>query len=295
MKSFSPAISDECHQRLSVYLTSARFSAYQMPSRNEGTHTRLPSVGSLARLTGEQRIQKAIQYILNSHTRVSIRTAAKLFHVPRSTLGDRISRRHVPPKEAHGDQQLLPPLAEQSLLQWCDSLAQMGHPLSRRTIVPYVRTLTGNTPGKHWLERFLNRHDSLKMGRPSRLDPERARSFNRPTVMRHFELLKKKIDENEIPWENVYNMDEKGVQLGGGRKNDGRKYIISRRRRRQVRTASDNLELVTVIECVSANGKCIDPGFIFKGKRLNKVWYSNANLKPGWCVNSVFLRLFLVC
>jgi hypothetical protein len=158
----------------------------------------------------------------------------------------------------------------------------MGHPLSRWTIVPYVRTLTEKTPGKHWLSRLLKCHPHLKMGQPSCLDPERARSFNHTTITQHFELLKKKIDENEVPWETIYNMDEKGVQLGGGHKNDGRKYIISHRCHRQVWTASDNLELVTVIECVSANGAYVDPGIIFKGKHLNKAWYSGANLQAGW-------------
>ncbi|KAJ4486602.1 hypothetical protein C8J55DRAFT_424560 [Lentinula edodes] len=32
-------------------------------------------------------------------------------------------------------------------------------------------------------------------------------------------LLSNYLKDNNIPWENVYNMDEKGVQLGGGRKN----------------------------------------------------------------------------
>jgi hypothetical protein len=40
-------------------------------------------------------------------------------------------------------------------------------------------------------------------------------------VNAYFEQLQKVLDEHEIPWENLYNMDEIGIQLGGGRKGTG--------------------------------------------------------------------------
>ena len=48
------------------------------------------------------------------------------------------------------------------------------------------------------------------------LDPKRAKCFNYPIVRDFFETLKEALTQHEIPWENVYNMDEKGCQLGGG-------------------------------------------------------------------------------
>ncbi|PCH41691.1 hypothetical protein WOLCODRAFT_32541, partial [Wolfiporia cocos MD-104 SS10] len=48
------------------------------------------------------------------------------------------------------------------------------------------------------------------------LDPKRAQAFNVATVAHHFELLQKVLNKLGIPWSNVYNMDEKGVQWGSG-------------------------------------------------------------------------------
>ncbi|EDR03047.1 uncharacterized protein LACBIDRAFT_307607 [Laccaria bicolor S238N-H82] len=48
------------------------------------------------------------------------------------------------------------------------------------------------------------------------LDPKRAQAFNYTALNDHFVKLEKVIKDNDIPWENIYNMDKKGIQLGGG-------------------------------------------------------------------------------
>ena len=73
----------------------------------------------------------------------------------------------------------------------------------------------------------------------------------------------------EYELRNIYNMDEKGIQRGGGRKVQNIKYFVPRGRRTNYKLRSANLELVTIIECVSADGGNILPGFIFAGKELD--------------------------
>jgi hypothetical protein len=51
--------------------------------------------------------------------------------------------------------------------------------------------------------------------------------FNYTVVKEHFERLDAVFKEHGIPWENVYNMDEKGIQLGGGRKSNGQNFFFS--------------------------------------------------------------------
>lgn len=51
------------------------------------------------------------------------------------------------------------------------------------------------------------------------------------------------------------------------------KYFIPRNRRPHYRLRSANLELVTIIECVSADGEAIKPGFIFSGKEHHPEWF----------------------
>ncbi len=67
-------------------------------------------------------------------------------------------------------------------------------------------------------------------------------------------------------------MDEKGCQRGGGRKRSAEKFFVPRNRRPCYRTKSDNLELVTIIECVNAEGSSIKPGFVFPGKEFHEEW-----------------------
>lgn len=68
-------------------------------------------------------------------------------------------------------------------------------------------------------------------------------------------------------------MDEKGCQHGGGRKESGRKYFVPRSQRPRYRQCSANLELVTVIECVCADGTFLLPGFVFSGKEFSPEWF----------------------
>ncbi|KAJ7847894.1 hypothetical protein B0H14DRAFT_2356942, partial [Mycena olivaceomarginata] len=55
-------------------------------------------------------------------------------------------------------------------------------------------------------------------------DPKRAKAFNQPVVDRFFDTLAELVEKHKIPSENIYNMDEKGVQRGGGKKASRCKY-----------------------------------------------------------------------
>ncbi|KAG6852443.1 hypothetical protein C0991_011921 [Blastosporella zonata] len=109
--------------------------------------------------------------------------------------------------------------------------------------------------------------------RGSGLDPKRARTFNFTTVNDHFKKLMEHMREYGIPWENMYNMDEKGIQMGGGRKGKGEKFIYVIIDKSQYHLKSNNLQLVTIIKVVCANGTAtIKPGFVFPGKTVCTKW-----------------------
>jgi hypothetical protein len=101
--------------------------------------------------------------------------------------------------------------------------------------------------------------------KPSGLDPKHAEAFNKPTAHKHFDLLLEIIHKYEIPIENVYNMDEKGCQRGGGCKNSNWKYFVHRLCQPKYRAQSRNLKLMTIIECVCVDGTYLLPGFVFSG------------------------------
>ena len=59
-------------------------------------------------------------------------------------------------------------------------------------------------------------------------------------------------------------MDEKGCQMSGGRQGSGMKFIFTAEDKEHYCLHSDNLELVTIIECVSIAGTMMLPAFILK-------------------------------
>jgi hypothetical protein len=155
-----------------------------------------------------------------------------------------------------------------------------GHPISKESLRAKVADISSilqkkqaqtgerHLPAKNWIYSFLERHPELDLKRPTGLDPKRAQNFNPTVVKRHFQLLGDFLNAHDIPWENIYNMDEKGIQLGGGRKLDNTKYLYSREQHNRVKLQSPDLELVMTIECVGADGSILKPGFVFCGKHV---------------------------
>src|SRR5216683_351643 len=137
-------------------------------------------------------------------------------------------------------------------------------PLDKHDIHSLVFNISGIVPGSNWINCFEKRHPEIHVSRPGNLDPKRAQNFN-PTNICHFYKLLKDIYNAfpNLPPEHIWNMDEKGVQFGGGRKRSKKYYHFrSMKRSKFYRIRSDNLELMTVIECISPSGLSVPPSFI---------------------------------
>ena len=69
-------------------------------------------------------------------------------------------------------------------------------------------------------------------------------------------------------------MDEIGIQLGGGRKGSGEVYLFSETDKSRYLQTSDNIQLVTIIESVCADGSApVRPCFVFPGSKACRSWY----------------------
>ena len=183
-------------------------------------------------------------------------------------LFPRYHKLHKPTKQAHKDEHLMNE-EEAVLADWIQFLGMVGCPITRATLRLKCVELCRQMPGRTWLWCFLKCHPELKLKRATGLDPKRAQAFNYTAVNDHFVKLKKVIKDNSIPWENIYNMDEEGIQLGGGWKGDGWKYFFLCEERGCYTICSSNLELVTVIESCCANGTTFKPGFVFAGQSMD--------------------------
>jgi hypothetical protein len=153
---------------------------------------------------------------------------------------------------------------EKVLLEWIDHSAISGEPFHAGGLRARAKDLSGKQPGRHWHERFKQRHaDVLVAAKATGLDPARGKNFNKANVLHLVSLITELIETyGFIPPEHLWNTDEKGVQMGGGRKAGRRLYYYLRKRRYRYRKCSDNLELVTVIEVVNAAGQAAPPYFV---------------------------------
>ena len=162
----------------------------------------------------------------------------------------------------------LTPSQEGVLIDWVEFRATTAKPFDVHDIRSIAYDMSGVMPGKHWHRRFTARHPDLVTSKPSNLDPKHAQNFNRSNVTAFYSLVQKVRDEYPgLPPEHIWNIDEKGVQLGRGRK-QSKKYYTLKRLKHSIfyRICSDNLELVTIIECISAAGVCVPPTFILSKK-----------------------------
>ena len=171
---------------------------------------------------------------------------------------------------ANAMQQNLTKEEEEILKAWITQHASMGTPYERQDLIIDASAICGKVLGRRWYRCFMKRHPDLQLAKPVRLDPKRAKNFNKAIIDDYFDKLEEfhARFEGGIPPEHIWNMDEKGIQMGGGRKNDGKKYIFLKGQQQNYQLQSDNLELVTVIECISAAGEVVPPSFCLQNGRM---------------------------
>ena len=99
--------------------------------------------------------------------------------------------------------------------------------------------------------------------------------MNKPIVSRFFHLYEHLLRQYNICYTNIYNVDEKGVQLGIGKETQ---VLVDRNQKTVRQIVNGNRELVTILECVCADGSTISPMAIFKGQRTNAGWKGNNDL-----------------
>jgi hypothetical protein len=137
------------------------------------------------------------------------------------------------------------------------------------TITDYVADIVSHHVGDSWVKHFKARHPDLKVKWSSPLEKCQAASLNPTLVNEYYDLLETTIKEYDIPVENIYNMDEKGIQLGIGQKV---KAFVDHDQKDVYSVEDGNRELITMIECVGANGWAMHPSAIYPGMRWDLEW-----------------------
>lgn len=225
------------------------------------------------------RLRNAVQALKEAKAqgiKPNIAAVAQAYDVPSSTLGDHYNGRRKERHLAHQSQQALSEAQELVIVIWLQFWATLGLGKKRCQVMNMAYEQTGIVPGASWFSRFMARHSEvLLFDRGQPLDGKRASGFNRPVVEKHLREWEECITQWGIPVENIYNMDEKGIQLCGTRKGTNQKHVLSREEKKETRhyvVKSDNLELVTIIEAVCANGTALPPGFVTQPGNAGEWW-----------------------
>jgi len=234
--------------------------------------------------TNEARLNEALASIpRNLSTPVNLKVIAREYNVSYDTLRRRHHKETKPRKVSHKHLQKLTPAQEEKVVDWAIFLSIQGQPLDKDTLTPKLIQLcpdwaeTGG-PSKGWWDLFFKRHPELTCRKASGIPPNRAQSFNFTAVNQLFEVIDAGMKKYGIPWRLVLNTDKKGLQ-SGSRKVDQKKCLVPWEVPNTVKIQSDDLQLVTIIECVTAEGVAFDPAFIFPGEGHCETWFNVEGFK----------------
>ena len=167
----------------------------------------------------EGRILLALDDIKNGRIK-SIRAAAKLYDLPRSTLGDR-ARGMIARVDTRPNGHKLTQLEEDSLTEWILSMDSRGaapRPSTVREMANILLAARGTIPsltiGVNWASTFVKRRDELQSRYSKRYDYQRALNEDPKVIREWFSIVQRAIEENGIQPEDIYNFDETGFAIG---------------------------------------------------------------------------------
>ncbi|KAF9642274.1 hypothetical protein BDM02DRAFT_3105863 [Thelephora ganbajun] len=224
------------------------------------------------------RLNKALTSIPRDPlTSVNLRAISHKYNVSYDTLWRRHHGETQPWKTAFKNLQKLTPAQEERVVNWAIFLSIQGQPVDKDTLTPkliqlYPAWARTSGPSNCWWDLFFRWHPEIKLQKVSGIPPKHAQAFNFTAVNELFELLDAVMKAYNIPWRLVLNTDEKGLQ-SGSQKVDQKKCLVPLEVPNMVRLQSDNLQLVTVIKCVTAEGVAFDPAFIFPGEGHFETWF----------------------
>lgn len=92
-----------------------------------------------------------------------------------------------------------------------------------------------------------------------------------------FDIIGKELQSPAVLQENVYNMDETGVLLSSPK---SLRVLAGKDDFNRYRGAAVQRTLVTAIECISADGRCLDPLIVWPAATLRSTWVTHDT--PGW-------------
>ncbi|XP_053406680.1 uncharacterized protein LOC123546381 isoform X1 [Mercenaria mercenaria] len=205
----------------------------------------------------------------------AIRSAAREFRVPKSTLCDRLKaeRQQSNVENLKKKPKLLTTEEEDALVAFVQYMAGQGFPMSRRMVRSYVREILNKSgrettanleygPSDKWFRGLLERHPQLSERTPKNLDKSRARMPSQKTIDDWFKLLLTVLKDNDLEHKEsqIFNVDE----VGWSGKEKCKRKVFGTKGGHVFTNSYITNDDVTVNMCICAEGKILPPMVIYK-------------------------------
>lgn len=236
----------------------------------------MAAAGSYRTMDKEDRIKLALDAVRTKSV-PSIRKAAELYGVPRSTIQARLHGAESI-RNAHEPFQRLNFAEEEALVRTINRMYGWGWPMTISAVESFaeqmLRAKGDSKPlGTNWYQHFLKRHPDLRTSRSRALDQARRDASDPEVLQAWFSLFLATVTQYGIPQCDWYNMDEKGFMKGVG---ENVKVIISRHDKEAFVVQPGNRDWVTIIETISTTDYVLPPFVIFPGKQIQQGWVDRA-------------------
>jgi hypothetical protein len=232
----------------------------------------------------EGKIQLAISDLKNGKIR-SIREAARIYTIPRTTLQDRINGIGYK-VETRANGHKLSQNDEESLVKWILDLDKRGLPPRPSMVRDMANILLSQHQDQQvsekWVYRLIQRRSELKSRFSRRYNYERAKCEDPKIIREYFDRVQDAILQYGILPEDIYNFDETGFVMGLCA--TAKVITGSDRYNRPKLLQPGNREWVTSIEAVNSTGWALPSYIIFKATKYSQEgWFES--LPSEWRIN----------
>ncbi|XP_071635524.1 uncharacterized protein [Temnothorax longispinosus] len=230
----------------------------------------------------EENMKRAIQEVLERKS--SQRVAADRYHVPRTSLQDRVKaikqghQINLKPKLGRFQQTFTPEFARQLCEHVIDldnrlmpltrsEFLRFAFDLAEKIKIPHRFNKEKRMAGKDFFCNFKKRNPDLALRTLEATSLMRAVGFNKFQVDRFYDLFLKLEGQFRFQASQIYNADETGVSTV--HKND---KVLSVKGKKQVGelTSAERGRNVTVMFAMNAAGHFVPPMFIFPRIKMDK-------------------------
>ena len=233
-------------------------------------------------LPNESRVILALQ-ALQRDKNLSIRSAAKIYNIPATTIrhrrDGRTARRDTRPNSTK-----LTESEEEAIVQYVIELVTRSFPPRLRGVEEManhlLRVRDALPVGQKWARNFVKRRPELRTRWSRRYDYQRAKCEDPKLISKWFALIQNTKAKYGILDDDTFNFDEVGFMMGVIFA--GMVVTTSDGRTRAKLAQPGNREWSTVIQAVNARGWAIPPFIILAAQNHLANWYQECGLPADW-------------